>query len=69
MGTWTPVPAPAWRPAAAAVPRHGGWRDRAIELVLVLGIGSSFLMALVNANVTVVSPAMTYALEIGRAHV
>jgi len=64
MGTPTPVPAPAWRPAAAVVRRHGRWRDRAIETVLVLGIGSSFLMALVNANVTVVSPAMTYALEL-----
>src|SRR5690606_25276200 len=62
MGTSASVPAPAWPPAAVAVRRHAWWRDRAIEMVLVLGIGSSFLMALVNANVSAVSPAMTYAL-------
>ncbi|MDH5835569.1 polysaccharide biosynthesis protein GumE [Luteimonas kalidii] len=63
MGTPASVHAREWG-AAAAARRPGRWRDRAIEAVLLLGIGSGFVLALVNANVSVVRPAMTYALEL-----
>ena len=43
--------------------RPARWRSRAVEAVLVLGIGYNFVLALVNANVFAVGPAVTYAVE------
>ena len=51
--------------AAASVQarRRERWRNRLIEAVLLFGIGYNFVLAVVNAKVFAVRPAMTYAAE------
>ncbi|HEY0335292.1 MAG TPA: polysaccharide biosynthesis protein GumE [Stenotrophomonas sp.] len=39
------------------------WRNRLIEAVLLFGVGYNFVLAVVNAKVFTVRPAMTYAAE------
>jgi len=59
-----PMPLPAW--AAALSPRLAHrlrWRNVLVECVLLLAIGYNFLLAVVNAKVFTVRPAMTYAVE------
>ena len=49
--------------ASAQARRRERWRNRLIEAVLLFGIGYNFVLAVVNAKVFAVRPAMTYAAE------
>lgn len=53
-----PMASPSARPAA-----RERWRNRLIEAVLLFGIGYNFVLAVVNAKVFTVRPAMTYVAE------
>jgi len=58
------MPPPAW--AAGLSPRLAHrlrWRNALVECVLLLAIGYNFLLAVVNAKVFTVRPAMTYVVE------
>jgi len=59
-----PVAAPVPRASPLARPAtRERWRNRLIEAVLLFGIGYNFVLAVVNAKVFTVRPAMTYVAE------
>ncbi len=59
-----PAPSPAWATALPPQVAHRvRWRNVAIECVLLLAVGYNFLLAVINAKVFTVRPAMTYAVE------
>jgi len=59
-----PVPPPAWAMALSPQLAHRlRWRNALIEGVLLLAVGYNFLLAVVNAKVFTVRPAMTYVVE------
>jgi len=62
IGGRAAMPGTAADPAARAR-RRERWRNRLIEAVLLFAIGYNFVLAVINAKLFTVRPAMTYAAE------